>query len=89
MVVTGRVRKRVRREFPPEQWEEAERALARCSGGAGERLHVAILNLADGELYELKRLVRHTEVDFRDVLMWGEKPRERRWIRLRQKLTRS
>ncbi len=86
--MVGDVRARVRSEFPPEQWEEAERALARCGTGEPERLQHAVLNLARGDLGELKAMANHTEIDYRDVLWWGESARQRRWITLRRWLRR-
>ena len=78
----------MRAEFPPDQWAQAEAALVRCAGEGGfERLQVAILNLADGDLEELKAMARHAEQDYRDVLYWGERYGQRLRIELRQLLT--
>ena len=73
-MLSAGVRERIRAEFPPEQHGEAEVALAAYGEGQpdAERVHHAILNLAAGDLEELRQSVRTAEQDYRDVLFYGE-----------------
>jgi hypothetical protein len=68
----------VRREFPPEQVEEACAVLARYGSGPGERepdrVRIAVLKLAGGDLERLEHFAGVAAVDYRDVLAFAEYP---------------
>jgi uncharacterized protein (TIGR02996 family) len=78
MRLTLKTEERVRREFFPEDYDRAIRLLSRwdtkdsAPGEYPSRMHAAVLNLARGNLRDLKRAIASAKVDFRDVLLWGE-----------------
>ena len=50
---------------------------------SAERVRYAVLKLSDGSLDELRRLVEHAQLDWRDVLEWAgfgkDVTKHRRW----------
>jgi hypothetical protein len=62
------VRRAVEDTFAPELHEEAMAALARYRGGTAERIQLAILKTAGGDLEELRKLVAAARTDYREVL---------------------
>jgi hypothetical protein len=62
------VRRAVADTFAPAEQAEALAALARYRGGAAERIQLAIVKAAGGNLEELRRLVVAARTDYRDVL---------------------
>jgi uncharacterized protein (TIGR02996 family) len=78
MPLSTQIERRVRREFFPEDYAHAIRLLTRwkveeCSPGETDsRMLTAVLNLAHGDIEELKRAIADTRIDYRDVLWWGE-----------------
>lgn len=78
MKVASKAEERVRREFFPEDYAPAMQILKRwqtkaCAPGERpSRMCAAILNLARGNLPDLERAIASAELDFRDVLLWGE-----------------
>src|SRR5262245_39041696 len=80
MPLTTRVQQRIRREFFPGDFARALRSLSRwnvddCTPGeAPSRMYSAVLNMARGNYASLKRAIRMANVDYRDVLLWGDDP---------------
>src|SRR5687768_15042935 len=78
MRVAPRAEERVRREFFPEDYALAIEVLsgwqtkACAPGERPSRMHAAVLNLARGNVRDLKRAIASAKIDFRDVLLWGE-----------------
>jgi uncharacterized protein (TIGR02996 family) len=78
MALPSRIEKRVRREFFPEDYARAVRLLtewriAGCAPGeTATRMLTAVLRLARGDVKELKRAIADANIDYRDVLLWGE-----------------
>jgi uncharacterized protein (TIGR02996 family) len=78
MRVAPKAEERVRREFFPEDYTPAMRILSRwqtkaCAPGERpSRMHAVVLNLARGNLPDLKRAIASAKLDYRDVLLWGE-----------------
>jgi hypothetical protein len=76
------VRARIRADFAPGQHTQVASALAGYTGPERARVQCAVLQLADGALDNVRAYVRAAEEDFRDVLMWVERPpRKRRTTR--------
>jgi uncharacterized protein (TIGR02996 family) len=78
MRLAPKARERVRREFFPEDYARALQILSRwqtkaCAPGERPaRMHGAILNLAVGNIPSLEEYIAAAQMDFRDVLFWGE-----------------
>jgi uncharacterized protein (TIGR02996 family) len=78
MRLAPKAEERVRREFFPEDYARAIQMLncwqtkACAPGERPSRMHAAVLNLARGNLPDLKWAIASAESDFRDVLLWGE-----------------
>src|SRR5262245_57691580 len=80
MQLEPRVQERIRREFFPEDYERAlglltgwnTKGCAPCESPA--RMHKAALNIALGNVRELKRAIGMARVDYRDVLFLGDDP---------------
>ncbi len=72
MGVSERIAARVREDFRSEDVEEALRELATAYDGQGsDRMQAAVVLRAEGDLKQLKRDVRESHIDFRDVLMYS------------------
>jgi len=72
MGVSERIAARVREDFRSEEVEEALRELATAYDGQGsDRMQAAVVLRAEGDLKQLKRDVRESHIDFRDVLMYS------------------
>lgn len=72
MGVSERIAARVREDFRSEEVEEALRELATTYDGQGsDRMQAAVVLRAEGDLTQLKRDVRESNIDFRDVLMYS------------------
>ena len=83
VAVTGLVLQKLRETFAPQLQEEAIRALATgCTFGlpfietaeALERVRLAVIKVADGDLSELGRQIEVAKVDWRDVINDAEYP---------------
>src|SRR5262249_11374240 len=78
MQLEPKAQERVRREFFPEDYKRALGLLTRwstkaCSPGeAPARMHKAVLNIALGNVRELKRAMAMARGDYRDVLFLGD-----------------
>ena len=74
---TERVAARVAASFPPEQRAEARAVLDGYapSESGGERVQLACLWLAQGDLARLRWLVEQARADSRDVLYWASRRR--------------
>ncbi len=76
------VRARVASDFAPGQHAQVAAALARYTGPEQARVQCAALQLAAGALDDVRTYVRAAEEDYRDVLLWVERPpRKRRTTR--------
>ena len=68
----------IRREFPPEQVEQVRGILERYGSGPGQRepdrVRVAVLKLAGGDLERLEHFAGVAGTDYRDVLAFAEYP---------------
>jgi hypothetical protein len=62
--------------FRPDQVAAAEAMLKDYVGNEPERVKLALLALAKGDLVNLEKLVTAALVDYRDVLYWAEYPEE-------------
>ena len=73
MKITDRVRRKIERDFPPEQSSEVIAALEGKDlpliNNNGERVHLAILKLAQGNLQKFKHELHASSIDWRDTLM--------------------
>ena len=80
MRLGARAEKRVRREFFPDDYEEALGLLTwwsttSCAPGESPgRMHGAVVRLALGHIIALKQAIRTARSDFRDVLCSGYTP---------------
>jgi uncharacterized protein (TIGR02996 family) len=77
MQLAAKAEERVRREFFPEDYALAIQILsgwqtkACAPGETPSRMHRAVINLARGNLRDLKWAIASAKSDFRDVLLWG------------------
>jgi hypothetical protein len=65
------IRERIRREFPPDQWERVTTAIE-YAPHTGDRIPNAILNVAGGDLRELRAAANRARTDYRELLLDGE-----------------
>jgi len=78
MRVAGKAEERVRREFFPEDYAAVMQSLTQwqtkeyAPGESPSRIHAAVLNLARGNIPDLREAIATVETDFRDALLWGE-----------------
>lgn len=78
MPLSEKIIERLRREFFPEDFAKARKILEQwqtkdCAWGeAPSRMRHAALNLAKGQIDQLKAAIRYAKQDFRDLLWWGE-----------------
>jgi uncharacterized protein (TIGR02996 family) len=85
MPLAPKAAERVRREFFPEDYAAAVKALANwrtknCAPGERpSRLHAAVLNLAQGNVRHLKSAIAAGRLDFRDLLLSGEYAESKRF----------
>jgi hypothetical protein len=73
-MVTERVAEAVRLAFGASDERAAVEALSAYDGRESERVHLAALKLAQGDLERLRHNVQVARTDYRDVLYWAEYP---------------
>ena len=64
----------VRRDLPPERFEEVISILGRHRDRERLRVCAAALKLADGDIDRLQHFLAQADTDYRDVLLWAEYP---------------
>ncbi len=78
MEPTARIRRRIEQDFPLQAREEVSNALARYGEQPHEReperVQLAVLILADGNLDKIAHYLEVASKDYRDVLWWSETP---------------
>lgn len=70
------VTNKISQYFSKENQEKALAKLELYKGQEQERVQIAIIKLADGDLEKLISLVDVANGDFRDVLAWAEYPEQ-------------
>ena len=82
MSLTDRVRSVVREQFREGERAEVEALLAaygtEAYEGEGDRVHLDVLKLAEGDVAKVREFVACAKRDYRDVIMWAEYPEEAR-----------
>lgn len=78
MQATSRVRAVAARLFGRQTAGAVELLLRYGAGPEAERVHLAVLELSDGDLDKLERAVEVARTDFRDVVSPAEYPRQDR-----------
>ncbi len=82
MPLPQRVIDKVRKEFPPEEYDEVLEILSSYGTEVHERekerVLLAILDLSRGKVEAVCELVDRAKKDYRDVLFWLEYPEESR-----------
>lgn len=82
--------KKIQADFPQSEWEDVEKALREYGTASHhaerDRVHFDILLLANGDLKEVKRLVKAGTQDYRDILYWAEYYDNDPWILWQQLL---
>lgn len=77
MKLTRRVVRALARSFPLSKHSAAFKALCGYTENQEtERVQLAILAMANGDLDELRRMVEVANTDYRDALAWAEYPEE-------------
>jgi predicted ester cyclase len=82
MSLTDRVRSVVREQFREGERAEVEALLAtygtEACEGEGDRVHLDVLRLAEGDVAKVREFVACAKRDFRDVILWAEYPEQAR-----------
>jgi hypothetical protein len=72
----NRVAERIREDFPTHAQATVARLLDEYDEREVERVQLAILHLAAGDVEKLRHYVQQAKLDYRDVLYWAEYPND-------------
>lgn len=79
--LSANVTQKIQTDFPQAEWENVAKILMDYAHeNERERVHLDILELAQGKLQQVQHFVNAANQDYRDILYWGEYYENDPWI---------